>query len=319
MIGEAISPSIELIGVIKKYGQTVALSGLDLRVERGGIVGVLGPNGAGKTTMLRVLLGLVAPDAGAVRVLGLDPIRDGMRVRGQVGVLLEHDGIYPRLSAEDNLILHARLQHVPDGERAGRIETMLRAFGLWDRRRDRAGTWSVGMRKKLSIARSLLHAPSLLLLDEPFSGLDPVAAADLRELIIAQARQHRVTVLLTTHDLAHAEKICSEVAVIENGRVLARGAPDKLGASGGGADRVEATIVADGLDAALFEALVAEGWITEHRLEGRVATIVCPSPRFARLTTELVRRGVAVEEVQKTGRSLEAAFIALTRRGRGTP
>jgi ABC-2 type transport system ATP-binding protein len=317
MIGESMSLSIELLGVVKKYGANPALSGLDLRVERGGIVGVLGPNGAGKTTLLRVLLGLVRPDAGSVRVLGLDPIRDGTRLRGQVGVLLEHDGIYPRLSAEDNLLLHARLQHVPESERAPRIETLLQAFGLWQRRRDRAGTWSVGMRKRLSIARSLLHAPSLLLLDEPFSGLDPVAAADLRELILAHARQHRVTVLSTTHDLAHAEKICSEVAVLENGRVLARGAPDRLGEGSGPADGIEATVVADGLDATLLDALVADGWLTQHRLEGRVATIVSPTPRFPRLTTELVRRGAIVEEVKKTGPSLEAAFIALTRRQRG--
>ena len=174
-------PAIELSHVSKRFGATQRLDGLDLTVAQGAVFGFLGPNGAGKTTTLRTLLGLVRPDAGQVRVLGLDPARDAPKIRASVGVLLESDGLYDRLSAFDNLDYHARIHHLEKAARAARIDELLGAFGLSDRRRDAVITWSKGMRQKLAIARAMLHRPRLLLVDEPFSGLDPGASVELRE------------------------------------------------------------------------------------------------------------------------------------------
>jgi ABC-2 type transport system ATP-binding protein len=317
---ETQSHAVELEGVVKRYGTTVALDRLSLSIARGTVFGVLGPNGAGKTTMLKVLLGLAKPEEGRARVLDLDPVVDGQRVRGQVGVLLEHDGLYDRLSARGNLDFHAAIQHVDKAARAPRIEKLLRTFGLWDRRDERPAGWSTGMRKKLAIARSILHAPRLLLLDEPFSGLDPAAAVDLRELIARHAAEETVTIIMTTHDLAHAERVCARVAVIGAGRVLAEGPPDRLGQKNGAhaeAAPVELEITGEGLSEALLERLRAEELVLDYRLNGRVALVTCTPTAAARVGTELVKAGVLLEQLRKTGRSLEDAVLAVMRDGGG--
>jgi len=213
--------AVEPAAVSKSLGGVSRLQRLDLQVPAGTVFGLLGPNGAGKTTTLRILLGLLQRDAGSISVLGLDPARDGQRIREQVGVLLETDGPYHRLSATQNLAFHARAHRFSGALASQRIEEGLRAFGLWDRRKELVSTWSKGMRQKLAVARALLHKPRLLLLDEPFSGLDPMAASELRGRIVDLAGEGGATVLLTTHDLSHVEKACSEVAVLHQGRITA--------------------------------------------------------------------------------------------------
>ena len=185
-----------------------------------------GSNGAGKTTTLRCLLGLLTPDSGSMAVLGLDPVADGQAVREQVGVLLAEDGLYDRLSPYENLAYFGRIWRLPPTRLRGRIEevlALLRPVGsapgcLW-RPGPRAcgGSWpSAGL---------LLHRPRLLLLDEPFSGLDPAAAVELRERVTRLAEAEGMTVLLTTHDLRHVERCCTAVAIIKAGRVIASGSP----------------------------------------------------------------------------------------------
>ncbi len=246
------TPAIELVEVSKRFGAALSLDRLSLRVETGAIYGFLGPNGAGKTTTLRALLGLVRPDSGTVRVLGLDPSRDATGVRRQVGVLLEQDGVYERMSALANLDYFARIHHMATAERGPRIEALLKSFDLWERRSEPVVRWSKGMRQKLAVARALVHGPQLLLLDEPFTGLDPAAAAELRERILRLAIEQKVTVLLTTHDLAHVEKICSAVAVLQKGHVIAAGAPSELG---GKSALCDVEVGGAGLTAAILEAL----------------------------------------------------------------
>ena len=306
--------AVDLQRVSKRFTSTVALEDLTLSIARGSVFGVLGANGAGKTTMIRILLGLISADAGRARVLGLDPASAAQAVRRRVGVLLEHDGLYERMSALRNLELFAAIHHLGRAERQARIESLLRTFGLWERRTERPAMWSTGMRKKLAIARSLLHRPALLLLDEPFAGLDPAAAVDLRELISSYAKEQGLTVIMTTHDLAHAERGCDRVVVIEAGRVLAEGTPDMLGTTSG---LTEAEIVGDGLTLALLAAMQGEQLLSTYRLEGRTATVSCSAANFPRLGTELVRRGVQLEQLRKTGRSLEDAVLALMRREPG--
>lgn len=300
--------AIDLSGVFKRFGATQSLDGLDLSVARGAVYGFLGPNGAGKTTTLRVLLGLVRPDAGRIAVLGLDPAVDAPRIRATVGVLLESDGLYDRLSAFDNLDYHARIHHLDGARRAARIAELLDAFGLRERRKEAVVSWSKGMRQKLAIAGALLHRPKLLLLDEPFSGLDPSAAVELRERMTALAREDQVTVFLTTHDLAHVEKACDEVAVIRAGRVIASGPPDELI---GGGDRIEVAIGGEGLSVEILAAMQEEGIILSFAIEGSTARVTCARAARPRLGVELVRRGVVLEELHTARGSLEDAFLAL--------
>jgi ABC-2 type transport system ATP-binding protein len=313
---ESPQHAIEVTGVVKRYGATLALDRLSLSIARGTVFGVLGPNGAGKTTMLKVLLGLTRCEAGTVRVLGLDPISDGRRVRCQVGVLLEHDGLYDRLSARGNLDFHAAIQHVDPSEREPRIEKLLRRFGLWERRLEHPMGWSTGMRKKLAIARSILHSPRLLFLDEPFAGLDPSAAVDMRALIAQHAHEEAVTVVMTTHDLAHAERVCARVAVIGSGRVLAEGPPDRLGATNGkhaASLPIELEIIGDGMSETLLARLSAENILVSYRLNDRVALVTAHAIHAARVGTELVKAGVMIEQLRRTGHALENAVLALMR------
>jgi ABC-2 type transport system ATP-binding protein len=297
--------------VSKRFGSVQSLDGLALRVPAGAVFGFLGPNGAGKTTTLRALLGLVAVDQGRLEVLGLDPKREARRIRAQVGVLLESDGLYDRLTAAQNLDYHGRIHHLAPAALAARAEELLGAFGLWERRRDSVVTWSKGMRQKLAIARALLHRPRLLLLDEPFSGLDPVAASDLRTEIVRLARDQQVTVLLTTHDLAHVEKACDEVAVIRAGRVIATGRPGELGER---SSDVVVEVAGAGLDAALLDKLCADGLILRHEADGPRARVWCTPEQRPRLGRELVERGVVLEELHTVRASLEEAFLSLVGR-----
>jgi ABC-2 type transport system ATP-binding protein len=300
--------AISLRSVAKRFGEGRGLEGVDLAVPRGIVFALLGPNGAGKTTTLRLLLGLLRAEQGAVRVLGVDPAVEPERVRSSVGVLLEHDGLYDRLSAHDNLRFFARA-HRLGAETERRVEELLVEFDLWERRADPVVTWSKGMRQKLAIARSLLHRPRLVLLDEPFSGLDPAASVDLRARLFALARERDTTVFMTTHDLAHVAKVCDQVAVLRRGRIVAAGVPAELGRAEDGV--VVMRVAGEGLTAAILEAMQSEGAILSFTLEGATATVRCPQASRARLGVELVRRGVALEELHREQRTLEEAFLSL--------
>jgi ABC-2 type transport system ATP-binding protein len=208
-----------------------AVDDLSIDVNKGTIFGFLGPNGSGKTTTIRMLLGVLAPTSGTAEVLGFDIARESCEIRKRCGALLEHPGVYERLSAEDNLEFYGRLAELPLPDRRERIKEVLQSFGLWDRRKDGVGTWSRGMKQKLAVARAILHRPELVFLDEPTSGLDPLAAASLREELTTLVRREGITVFLTTHNLAEAERLCSKVAVVQNGKVLAQGTPDELRAT----------------------------------------------------------------------------------------
>ncbi|HEX6047944.1 MAG TPA: ABC transporter ATP-binding protein, partial [Gemmatimonadaceae bacterium] len=181
--------AIRADGLTRDFGAVRALDSLTLDVPKGVVFGFLGPNGAGKTTAIRAFLGLIDPTAGRAEVLGFDTKRDGTAIRTRCGALLEHPGLYERLSAADNLEFYARAWHTPRRERRERIRELLTRFGLWDRRDDMVGTWSRGMKQKLGVARAVLHRPALVFLDEPTSGHDPVATAGLREDLAALAAQ----------------------------------------------------------------------------------------------------------------------------------
>src|SRR6266568_4972946 len=221
-------------GLTRDFRTTRAVDGLSIEVPRSAVFGFLGPNGSGKTTTIRMLLGLLEPTFGKVSVLGFDAASQSDEIRLRSGCLLEYSGLYERLSAEDNLELFGRIWKIPRLDRRARIQELLQTFGLWERRREAAGVWSRGMKQKLAVARALLHRPPLIFLDETTAGLDPVAAAALREDLAALARREGVTVFLTTHNLPEAEKLCAQVGVIRQGKLVTVGTPDELRVRTGG-------------------------------------------------------------------------------------
>ena len=195
----------------KRFGERTAVDRLSFDVAAGEIVGLLGPNGAGKTTTIRMLAGMIAPSSGSACVGELDPSREPERVHETIGLLTESPGFYERLTAEENLAYFARFYGDIDAGEA--VEVSLERMGLSERRRDRVGTFSKGMKQRLALARALLHGPLVLFLDEPTAGLDPEAARDLRNLIVELAAE-RQTVLLCTHNLTEAEEVCQRIAVL---------------------------------------------------------------------------------------------------------
>ncbi len=304
-----IASAIRTENLSRRFGATVALDDLSLEVPRGIVFGFLGPNGAGKTTTIRLLLGLLEPSGGRAEVLGYDTRSQAAEIRLRTGALLEHHGLYERLTAEDNLDFYGRVWHLPAAERRARIRELLEHFGLWERRHENVGKWSRGMKQKLAVARALLHRPAMVFLDEPTAGLDPVAAAALRDDLAALVHREGATVFLTTHNLAEAEKLCGQVGVIRQGRLLAVGHPDELRARAG-TPRVE--FVGRGFEARALELLRARPEVTAATLEnGRLAVDLRGEVDVAPLVTLLVTAGAQVEEVRKGKASLEEAFLAL--------
>jgi ABC-2 type transport system ATP-binding protein len=301
--------AIQTHDLTRDFGAVRAVDHLTLDVPAGIIFGYLGPNGSGKTTTIRLLLGLLEPSAGQAAVLGYDTKTQDQAVRERTGALLEYSGLYERLSAEDNLDFYGRVWHMSASERTARTKELLTHFELWDRRHEGAGTWSRGMKQKLAVARAIFHRPKLIFLDEPSAGLDPVAAVALRDDLARLAAREGVTVFLTTHNLVEADKLCGQVAVIRQGKLLAVGHPDELRTRSGGS-RVE--VVGRGFTDALLAQLRARPEVTSVELSnGRLAVVLHDGAEAAPLVTELVAGGAQVEEVRRGQASLEEVFLTL--------
>lgn len=293
----------------RDFGAVRALDTLTLDVPKGIVFGFLGPNGAGKTTAIRVFLGLLDPTAGRAEVLGFDTKRHGTAIRTRCGALLEHPGLYERLSAADNLEFYGRAWHVPRRERRDRIRELLTRFGLWDRRADPVGTWSRGMKQKLAVARTVLHRPDLVFLDEPTSGLDPVSTVGLREDLSALAAQEGVTVFLTTHNLSEAERLCTQVGVIRGGRLLAVGSPESLRAR---RDSGRVEIVTGGVRPEVLDLLRAQPDVRSAVADDeQLVLTLAPGASAAPIVAMLVHNDIAVEEVRRARATLEDAFLDL--------
>jgi len=301
--------AVRMENLRREFGPVKALDGISLEVPAGIIYGFLGPNGAGKTTTINLLLGLLEPTEGQAEVLGFNTSTQGDEVRARTGALLEHTGLYEQLSAEDNLEFYGRVWRMPAAERRARIEELLSHMGVWERRKDRMGKWSKGMKKKLALARVMLHRPELIFLDEPTAGLDVVAATTVRDDLAALAAREGVTVFLTTHNMAEAERLCGQVAVIREGKLVAVGAPDELRARTGG-PRVE--IVGRGFDDNALAMLRARPEVAAAEVENRHLSIDLRTEMdVAPLITLLVSAGVQVEEVRRGKASLEEVFLTL--------
>lgn len=220
--------AVEARGIVKRFGRKLALRGVDLEVRRGEVFGVVGPNGAGKTTLLRIIATLVKPTAGSLRVMGIDAIENPAEVRKVIGYLPEEADVYPRLTGWENLLFYARL--VTGSEAKARKMARLGAeiSGLGDALRRKAGTYSRGMRRRLLLARTLMLRPQLAILDEPTSGLDVFSAIGVRRAIARYVREEGATVILSSHNMLEVEYLCSRVALINNGVIVAVGTPEEI-------------------------------------------------------------------------------------------
>ena len=302
-------PAIETLSLSRTFGPIQALDQVSLSVPKGIVFGFLGPNGSGKTTMIHLLLGLLEPSGGSAHVLGLDTLKDGDAVRQRCGALLEHAGLYERMTGADNLDLYGRIWRMPAEQRAKRSQELLERFGLWERRNERIDDWSRGMKQKLAVARAMLHRPELIFLDEPTAGLDPVAAAGLRRDLVQAADDTGVTVFVTTHNLAEAEAMCGMVGVIRQGRLLAMDHPDNL-RKRDGSQVVQ--VFGGGLSGELIPKLQAQANVVGASLQnGHLEVVLQAGAAFAPLTRLLVALGVEIEEIKRGQQSLEMAFLAL--------
>ena len=301
--------AIQTNQLTRSFGDLKAVDRLTLSVPRGTVFGFLGPNGSGKTTTIRLLLGLLDPDDGQAQVLGYDTREQADEVRARCGALLEHHGLYERLSAAENLDYYGRIWHMSKTERGSRIRELLEPLGLYERREEPIGRWSRGMKQKLAVARTLMHRPELVFLDEPTAGLDPVASAALREDLAMLAEQEGVTIFLTTHNLAEADKLCNQVAVINHGQLLALGSPADL-RSRTSAPRLY--VSGQGFTSQMIESLRANALVNSVRQSnGQVVIDLTDLSRSHEVVTQLVAAGIQIDEVRKEKVDLEDVFLRL--------
>jgi ABC-2 type transport system ATP-binding protein len=232
-VRETTSPAIEMQDLCKSFGSFQAIDHLSLTVQQGEIFGLLGPNGSGKTTTINMISGLSVPTSGSVRVMGYDVSRDSRRIRQMLGSMPQETALYEELSAWTNMDFHADLFGIPRKEKKERITKLLELVQLLDRKDSRVGTFSGGMKRRLALARALLHEPQLIYLDEPTLGVDVQSRRAIWDYILAQRDQGR-TVLITTNYLEEAQAICERIAIIDHGKLVAVDTPEHLKQTYGG-------------------------------------------------------------------------------------
>ena len=221
-----MSEAILLDQVSKNLGNREVLKDISFAVQRGDIFGYLGPNGAGKTTTIRIILGLFRANYGEAYILGQRVEHD--ESRRKIGFVLEVDGLYDNLNARENLDFYCQLYRAPENQRTERIEEMLHLIGLQDRANDRVSTYSKGMRQKLALARAMVHAPELLVLDEPTAGVDPSGQIEVRNIILDLAHKNDTTIFLSSHNLDEVQRICNRIALIDRGQIKVYGELEEL-------------------------------------------------------------------------------------------
>jgi ABC-2 type transport system ATP-binding protein len=298
-------PVIQAAGLVKKYGELVAVKGIDLEVKAGEIFGFLGPNGAGKSSTISMLCTLLMPTAGSARVAGIDVVREPARVRQRIGLVFQDPSLDDQLTGRENLEFHAYIYGVPAEIRRGRIDQMLELLQLTDRASSQVRTYSGGMKRRLEIARGMLHQPQVLFLDEPTLGLDPQTRRNIWTHLNELRSRTGITIFMTTHYMDEAE-YCDRIAIIDRGQIVALGTPDQLKAKVGG-DVVTMTSTQPEAAADEIQKLLR---VTPVRDDGSLRMEVPDGRKFVpRLVRELT---VPVDTISMRRPSLDDVFLKLT-------
>ena len=303
--------AIEATGLVKTFGETRAVNGVDLAVRSGSVYGVLGPNGAGKTTTIRMLATLLRPDAGSARVLGHDVVEEGDAVRAAVSLTGQFASVDEDLTGSENLILVGRLLGLKHSAARGRAAELLEAFGLSEAADRLVKNYSGGMRRRLDIAASVVVTPELMFLDEPTTGLDPRSRIQVWEIIRALVAEG-TTILLCTQNLEEADRLADGIAVIDHGKVIAEGTPGQLKASvGSGALHLR---LLDPKQRPEAERVLVEqlGTVTLEPDPSALSAACADADRAAVAVAELARSGVRIAEFSLGQPSLDEVFLALT-------
>jgi ABC-2 type transport system ATP-binding protein len=304
------APAIEITRLVKKFGDAVALDGIELAVPRGSVFGFLGPNGAGKTTALRILTGLARPTSGEARILGADVSTAGNGVRSQIGYLPDVPGFYPWMTAMELVEYAGRLFGIGPAAVRERAESLLEMAGLSDVR-TKVGGFSRWMKQRLGIAQALINAPNVLLLDEPTSALDPIGRREVLEMIASL--RGRTTVFFSTHILADVERVCDTVAILDRGRVVAN-APIAELKRRAAVDRL--VIEVDGDAATLISKLEGRLWLRSVERGEGVITLAVSDLKLAQreLPAAIAAAGLGLKRLEGAEVSLEDMFVDLVRR-----
>lgn len=303
--------AIELEHVVHRYGETIALRDLTLTVEEGEVFSLLGHNGAGKTTTVRIINGLLAPESGNVRVFGRSPLDDGPHIRRRTAVLTESPTLDDRLTARETLRAFGEMYDVPPADVTKRSEALLAEFGIAERANDRVGSFSRGMKQRLSLARALIHDPDLLFLDEPTAGLDPAATHQLHQTVRQMARTRGRTVVLCTHNLIEAQALSDRVAVLGGGELLAMGTPADLARRM--SPRLEVSVEVDPAHQTNATELLAsmDGLAVSVERAGMIRVGGLSRERVPSLASRLIEGGVALYRLEPHEPSLTDAYFAL--------
>ncbi len=305
--------SIEAFDLVKSFNGFKAVENLSFNVEEGEIFGLLGPNGAGKTTTIRMLSALIAPTGGRATIAGYDVQDDALKVREIIGILTESPSLYGRLTAMENMEFFAKAYGVTDkSEREAKIRELLDFFQLWERRTDPVGQYSKGMKQKLAIARALIHSPKILYLDEPTSGLDPKSSKDIRDLMEELTKNEHQTILLCTHRLEDAEKLCDRVMIINKGKPITVASPRDLRKRFSSGQEVQVGFTK--LDNNLIElvrSLPTVVNLTASSEENSISVSLRDEQDTPSLVKALVEHGAGIRFVKPLETSLEEAYLEL--------
>ena len=261
--------AIDIDNLTKRYGELAAVDGVSLKIESGKVFGLLGPNGAGKTTLISMLVTMKRPTSGSARVNGFDIVAQSGETRKSIGIVFQDPSLDEELTAYENLELHAAMYGLEPADRRKRINEVIQTVELSDRLNDVVKTYSGGMRRRLEIARGLLHYPKILFLDEPTIGLDPQTRNHVWEYIKKLKTEHGITVVMTTHYMDEADSLCDIVGIIDHGRIMALGTPAQLKDSLGG----DIIIMKAKEPAKLEKAVKAESWVTGTKIDDGAVSI----------------------------------------------
>ncbi len=304
--------AIEVKSLTKQFGDLIAVNAVSFTVEDGEIFGLLGPNGAGKTTLIRMLTTLTPPTSGTATVGGHDIVADPNGVRHALGVIPQAFTSDPELTAEENMLIHAKLYGIPASERAALIDRLLESVDLQKFKTKLVRTFSGGMRRRLEIARGLVHSPKIMFLDEPTTGLDPVSRSNVWEMIRHLRDDSHLTILLTTHYMDEADKLCDRIAIVDHGKLAALDTPTRLKDSVPGTDAVEAEFTGQPTDWEQQLKGLSHAQSVQSR-DGAVHIASNDGPATVAALMDLARaRGVTVKRVSVQGTTLDDVFLHYT-------